>query len=159
MTVLCLAAFLALSYFTRAPGLRMVGAAGAGAAIGIVALLALEVGEAQGWWTVPRARVAFFRSTFCLAFVVQCAPLYLITWRVAHRAGAVGLALCVAAAAILGPARDYAFGAVFPNWIVFSPGIAPLLALAVAYALLVAVGHAVMRTVAGPSQRGLARQG
>jgi hypothetical protein len=40
----------------------------------------------------------------------------------------------------------------FPGWITFSPGIAPVLAVATFYALLVAVGYAVMRIVSGPAQ-------
>jgi hypothetical protein len=41
---------------------------------------------------------------------------------------------------------------VFPDWIVFSPGITPVLAVATIYALLVVMGQAVMRFVAGPAQ-------
>ena len=45
----------------------------------------------------------------------------------------------------------YALAATFPAWMTFSPGIAPVLADAAAYALLVVVGYAVMRLVAGPA--------
>ena len=58
----------------------------------------------------------------------------------------------VLAAAVIGPPRDYLVAAMFPNWIAFSPGIAPVLAVATFYALLVVVGHAVMRIVSGPAQ-------
>jgi hypothetical protein len=40
----------------------------------------------------------------------------------------------------------------FPDWISFSPGIKPVLAVATFYALLVVVGHTVMRIVSGPAQ-------
>lgn len=40
----------------------------------------------------------------------------------------------------------------FPDWIVFSPCLAPVLAVATIYALLVVVGHSVMRIVFGPAQ-------
>jgi hypothetical protein len=56
------------------------------------------------------------------------------------------------AAAVIGPPRDYLVAAMFPDWIVFSPGIAPVLAVATFYALLVVVGYAVMRIVSGPAQ-------
>jgi hypothetical protein len=56
------------------------------------------------------------------------------------------------AAAVIGPMRDYGIAAKFPNWMIFSPGIGPVLAIATIYALLVVVGHAVMRFVAGPAQ-------
>jgi hypothetical protein len=60
--------------------------------------------------------------------------------------------VCVLAAAIIGPPRDYWFAATFPDWMVFSSGVVPVLADATIYALLVVVGHAVMRLVAGPAQ-------
>jgi hypothetical protein len=56
------------------------------------------------------------------------------------------------AAAVIGPARDYQVAAMFPDWIVFSPGIAPIFAVAAIYVLLVIVGHAVIRMVSGPAQ-------
>jgi hypothetical protein len=55
-------------------------------------------------------------------------------------------------AAIVGPPRDYAFAAQFPNWIVFSPGMASIFAVAVTYALWIALGHGVMRLVAVPAR-------
>lgn len=94
-----------------------------------------------------------------LGFAVSCAPAYLLTWRVARRFGGRGLAVCVLASAIIGPPRDYWIAAVFPNWIIFSPGVAPVLADATVYVLLVIVGHGVMRLVAGSAQEdSLARQ-
>ena len=42
------------------------------------------------------------------------------------------------------------FAAQFPNWMVFSPGVAPMLAVSVTYVLWIVVGHGVMRLVAGP---------
>lgn len=92
-----------------------------------------------------------FKLLLWLGLAISCAPVYLITWRVARRFGARGLALCVLIAAIIGPPRDYLIAALFPQWMVFSPGLAPVFADAAIYALLVLVGHAVMRLVAGPS--------
>jgi hypothetical protein len=152
ITGLYLAAFVAVAYFTRAGLVRIAGAAAGGAVLGIIALLAVALGEAQGLWRVPKDGSPYFQSLLGLGFAVSVAPVYLITWRVARRFGWRGLAICVAAAAIIGPPRDYAFAAVFPNWIAFSPGIAPVLAVATIYVLLVVVGHAVMRMVAGPAR-------
>ena len=39
----------------------------------------------------------------------------------------------------------------FPEWDSYRPGIAPVLAISVTYVVLVLVGHAVMRVVAGPA--------
>jgi hypothetical protein len=152
MTGLYLAAFVAVACFTRAKPLRIAGAAAGGAVFGLVALLAVALGEAQNWWRVPKAGSPYFHFLFWLGFAVSCAPVYLITWRVARRFGGRGLAVCVVAAALIGPPRDYAFAAVFPSWIAFSPGTAPVIAVAGVYALLVVVGHAVMRMVAGPAR-------
>lgn len=150
-TVFYLGAFIVLAYITRARGRRMVGAAGGGAVAGFVALCALLVGEAQGWWRVSNSSLPHFRSRFWLSFAVSWAPVLLITWRVARNFAARGLALCGAAAAIAGPAREYTFAAMFPAWSVFSSGATPVLAVATAYALMLTVGHAVMRLVAGPA--------
>jgi hypothetical protein len=54
--------------------------------------------------------------------------------------------------AIIGPPRDYLIAATFPKWMVFAPGVNPILADAAAYVGMVAVGHAVMRFIAGPAR-------
>ena len=152
MAGIYLAAFVAAAYFCRANWLRILGAAAGGAVFGLVALLACALAEAQGWWHIPKAASSSFNLLFCLGFAVSCSPVYLITWRVARRFGTRGLAICVVIAAVIGPPRDYAFAAAFPGWITFAPGIAPILGVSGVYALLVAVGHAVMRLVAGPAR-------
>jgi hypothetical protein len=152
MTSLYLAALVGVAYLTRAKVLRIAGALCGGAVFGVVALLAIALGESQGWWRLPKAGSSHFQLLLWLGFAVSGAPVYLITWRVARRFGGRGLAVFTLAAAVIGPPRDYAIAATFPDWMVFSPGIAPVLAVATIYALLVVVGHAVMRIVAGPAQ-------
>jgi len=39
----------------------------------------------------------------------------------------------------------------FPKWMVFAPGVAPILADGATYAGMVVLGHAVMRLIAGPA--------
>jgi hypothetical protein len=47
----------------------------------------------------------------------------------------------------------------FPKWMVFAPGVAPIVADGATYAGVVVVGHAVMRLIAGPAiEDRLARQ-
>jgi hypothetical protein len=152
MTSLYLAAFAGVAYLTRAKMPRIAGALCGGAVFGAVALLGIALGETQRWWRVPKAGSSHFQLLLWLCFAVSCAPVYLITWRVARRFGGRGLAVFALAAAVIGPPRDYGIAAMFPDWIVFSPGIAPVLAVATIYALLVVVGHAVMRFAAGPAQ-------
>ena len=47
--------------------------------------------------------------------------------------------------------RDSAVTARFPEWVVFAPGVAPMLAVAATYAGVVVLGHSVMRLIAGPA--------
>lgn len=152
MISLYLAAFATVIYLTRPKVPRIAGALCGGAVFGVVALLAVALGETQRWWRVPKTGSSHFHLLFWIGLAVSSASVYLITWRVARRFGGGGLAVFALAAAAIGPPRDYGIAAVFPNWIVFSPGIAPVLAVATIYALLVVVGHAVMRLVAGPAQ-------
>jgi hypothetical protein len=71
---------------------------------------------------------------------------------VARRFGWRGLAVFLGVVAVIGPPRDYLIVATFPEWMVFAPGVAPLLADAAIYVGMVALGHGVMRLIAGPSK-------
>jgi hypothetical protein len=152
MASLYLAAFVGVAFLSRARVRRIAGALSGGAVFGIVAVLALLLGENQGWWRVPKAGSSHFWLLLWLGLAVSSGPVYLITWRAARRFGGRGLAVFALAAAVIGPARDYKVAAMFPDWITFSPGSTPILAVATIYALLVVVGHAVMRMVSGPSR-------
>ena len=115
-------------------------------------MLAVALGERQGWWRLPKAASSYFPLLLWLAFAVSSTPVYLITWKAVRRFGGRGLAVFALVAAATGPARDYQFAAVFPAWIDFSPGITPIIAIATIYALLGVVGHTVMRMVSGPAE-------
>lgn len=146
------ALFLLVAYFTRAKVRRILGALAGGAVFGVVGLLALALGEARGWWQLPKAGSLHFQLLLWLGFAVSAAPSYLILWRVVRRFGGRGLAVCVLVATIIGPPRDYWIVAMFPAWMTFAPGIVPVLADAAIYVLFFVVGHAVMRIVVGPAQ-------
>jgi hypothetical protein len=152
MTSLYLAAFFGVAYLTRAKVPRIVGALCGGAIFGVVALLAVALGETQGWWRVPKDGFSHFQLLLWLGIAISCTPVYLISWRVGRRFGGRGLAALAVVSAVIGPLRDYRVAAMFPDWIAFSPGLAPILAVATIYALLVVVGHAVMHIVSGPAQ-------
>jgi hypothetical protein len=83
---------------------------------------------------------------------ISFSSIYLITWRVARRFGWRGLAVFIGAVAVIGPPRDYLIAATFPEWMVFAPGVAPIVADAATYVGIVALGHAVMRLIAGPAR-------
>jgi hypothetical protein len=113
---------------------------------------AIALGNALGFWRVPIFWTPYFLALFYLGLAISCSPIYLITWRVARRFGWRGLAVCLGAVAIIGPPRDYLIAATFPEWMVFAPGVAPILADAATYVGIVALGHAVMRLIAGPAR-------
>ena len=137
-------------YFTRPTSRRVVGALAGGAAVGFFGLGAIVLGNGMGWWHVPIHWTPSFLSLFYLGFVISVSPIYLVTWRLARRFGWRGLAVFTCIVAIIGPPRDYLFAATFPAWMVFAPGAAPILADALTYIGIVVVGHAVMRSMAGP---------
>jgi len=139
-------------YFTRATPRRVVGALAGGAAIGFLGMGAIILGNTLGVWRVPIFWTPYFLSLFYLGLSISVTPIYLVTWRVARRFGWRGLAVCLVIVAIIGPPRDYLYAAKYPEWMVFAPGIAPILADAATYVGIVAIGHAVMRLVAGPAR-------
>src|SRR5437899_2842919 len=135
---------VAVVYFTRATSRRIVGAFAGGATVGCFGLGAIVLGNALELWRVPIARTAYFLTLFYLGLAISVTPIYLVTWRLARRFGWRGLAVCLGVVAIIGPPRDYLYALKFPSWMVFAPGIAPILADAAAYVGMVAIGHAVM---------------
>lgn len=152
MTFLYLVAAVAVTYFTRATVRRVIGASIGGAVVALIALRIIALCEALGWWRIPFASTPYFVPMMFLGLAVSCTPIYLVTWRVARRFGWRGLAVCVGIVAIIGPPRDYLYAQTFPKWMVFAPGVAPILADCAAYIMMVVVGHAVMRLVAGPAR-------
>jgi hypothetical protein len=89
---------------------------------------------------------------FYFGLAIWPAPIYLVTWRVARRFGLRGLAVFVGVVAVIGAPRDYLIAAKFPQWMVFAPGVAPLLADAGTYVGIIILGHAVMSLIAGPAR-------
>jgi hypothetical protein len=145
-------ALVVVIYFTRATARRVTGALVGGAAVGLMALGAITLCEALGWWKIPFASTPYFAYIFYVGVAITCAPIYVVTWRVARRFGGRGLAVFVAIVAVIGPPRDYLYAAMFPKWMVFGPGVMPIIADSVTYIGIVILGHAVMRLVAGPSR-------
>lgn len=139
-------------YFTRATVRRVAGALAGGAVVAWLALKIIALCEAFGWWHIPFLATPSFLPLFYLGLAISCAPIYLVTWRVVRRFGWRGLAVCVGIVGVIGPPRDYAYAGTFPKWMVFAPGIAPILADGAAYIMIVVVGHAVMRLVSGPAR-------
>lgn len=149
----------AVVYFTRATVRRVTGAMAGGAAAGLLGLGAIALCEALGWWHVPFASTPYFLPLFYLGISISLMSIYLVTWRLARRFGWRGLAVFTGIVTIIGPPRDYFIAAAFPKWMVFAPGVAPIVADGATYAGIVIVGHAVMCLIAGAaSEDRLARQ-
>jgi len=145
---LYLVVLIVVAILTRATARRIAGAL-AGAAVGGVAALGISaLGEEVGWWHMAITWEPYFLTVLWIDFAL-CAFLFLITWRIARRFGWRGLAVVVVVAAVLGPMRDYRYMERFPEWGAYAPGIAPVLAISATYVLLGALGHGVMRLVAG----------
>jgi hypothetical protein len=151
VTCLYFVALLIVIYFTRATARRIAGAFAGGAAVGLFGMGAILYGNALGLWRVPIVWTLYFLALFYFALTITVTPIYLVTWRVARRFGGHGLALCLGVVAIIGPPRDYLYSLKFPEWMVFAPGVSPIIADALTYIGIVAIGHAVMRLVAGPA--------
>ena len=150
---------VAVIYFTRAMARRVFGALIGAAVAASLALGAIALCERLSWWRIPSASTPYFWPLFYLGLAISLTPIYLVTWRVARRFAWHGLAICLCFVAVIGPPRDYLIAAMFPRWMVFAPGVAPILADAVTYVGMVALGHMVMRVIAGPaSQDQLARR-
>jgi hypothetical protein len=143
----------AVIYFTRANTRRFVGALVGGAAAGLLGMGAIALSEAMGWWQIPVASTASFLPLFYVGLAISLTPIYLVTWRLARRFGWRGPAVFIGIVAVIGPPRDYLIAATFPKWMVFAPGVIPILADAAAYVGMVAVGHAVMGLIAGPASK------
>lgn len=152
VTCAYLVELIAVVYFTRATSRRILGAIVGGAVVGCFGMGAIVLGNALGLWRVPITWTPYFVALFYLGLMISVTPIYLVTWRVTRRFGWRGLAVFIGIVAVIGPPRDYLFAATFPEWMVFAPGVAPILADAATYVGIVAIGHAVMRLIAGPSR-------
>jgi hypothetical protein len=145
-------ALAAAIYFTRAPSRRVGGALAGGVAAGCLGVGAMVVGQAIGVWRIFLPSTPGVWALFYLGLAISLSPIYLVTWRVARKFGWRGLAVCLIVVGVIGPPRDYLYAAIFPEWMVFGQGVAPIFADAATYICLVALGHAVMRFVCGSAR-------
>ena len=143
---------VAVIYFTRATVRRVLGALVGGAAAALFGMGAIALSETIGWWRLPFAWPPLILVLLYLGLAISLTPIYLVIWRLSRRFGWRGPAVFIGIVAVIGPPRDYLIAALFPQWIVFAPGVAPILAVSAAYVGMVAVGHVMMRRVAGPAR-------
>jgi len=135
---------------TRASFRRIAGAIAGTFAAAAASIAVIAFCERIGWWHF----VMHWESQYLIQLgisVALSAFVFLLTWRLARRFGARGLAVALLLAALLGPFRDSAYMAMFPEWGYYAPGIAPMVAISVAYVIIGVVGHGLMRVIAGPA--------
>ena len=142
--------YVAVAILTRAMPRRIAGSIVGGIAMAIAGIGIVAYCQAAGWWRFVIPSDPYFQALLFLDFALGGFT-FLLTWRVARRYGARGLALCVVIAAALGPVRDSSYMAFFPEWGSYAPGPMPMIAISAAYVILGVIGHGVMRLVAGPA--------
>jgi hypothetical protein len=135
---------------TRATLRRIAGALIGAAVAGLALLGIVAIGESAGWWHFVIPWEPYF-LTLGLIGMIPCGFIFLLTWRIARRFDGRGLAVVVFAVAVLGPIRDFAYMARFPEWGSYAPGLAPVFAISAAYVILGILGHGTMRLIAGPA--------
>jgi hypothetical protein len=145
-----LVALAAIAYFTRATLRRVAGALAGAAAVGLLALGMIALGQTMRLWEVPLSWTPQLLLLY-LALAISCAPIYLISWRITRRFGWAGLLVLAGVGAVVGPVRDYIVATRYRGWIVFAPGVAPVVAVAAIYVAIVGVGHGLMQLVVGRS--------
>jgi hypothetical protein len=147
---LYLVILITTAVLTRATLRRIAGALGGAAVVGLALLSIIAIGERAGLWHMAITSKPYFLTLLWIDALL-CAYVFLITWRIARRFGGRGLALVLFIAAVLGPVRDYAYMARFPEWGSYASGLTPALAVSGAYVFVGIVGHGLMRLVAGPA--------
>jgi hypothetical protein len=68
-----LVVLVAVIYFTRANAWRVIGAIAGGAAAGLLAVVAIVLCEALGWWWVPFAPTPYFLTLFYVGLFLASA--------------------------------------------------------------------------------------
>jgi len=126
---------LVVVILTRASLRRIVGAIGGAFAAGAAGIIVIVICERVGWWHFTMHWEPYYLFQFGIS-VALGAFVFLLTWRLARRFGGRGLAIALLLAALLGPFRDSAYMAMFPEWGYYAPGIAPMLAISVAYVVI-----------------------
>jgi hypothetical protein len=135
---------------TRASSRRILGALIGAFAAGAAGVAVIAICEHVGWWHFTMQWEPYYLLQLGISIALG-SFVFLLTWRLARRFGGRGLIIALVLAALLGPFRDSAYMAMFPEWGYYAPGIAPMLAISAAYVIIGVIGHGFMRMVAGPA--------
>jgi len=146
-----LAISVIVAILTRATARRLIGALAGAAVGGLLAISGIALGERLSWWHMSITWAPWYLILLWIDFTVG-AYVFLILWRIVRRFGWRGLAFVMVASAVIGPPRDYWYMKRFPEWGTYGPGVSPFVAIAVLYPIVMVVGYAVMRIIAGPAR-------
>ena len=150
---IALAGFGVAAYLTRAMFRRAIGAWAGGAVFTVVWIIKLRIDYAMGWWRSAFPETPDPMTPFALVILLGGGVLFLASWRISRRFGWVGLAMMLLVASVGFAFRDRIWWEYFMRVMVATPGILPVLADAALLGFGLALGHFVMRLVAGPAGR------
>jgi hypothetical protein len=146
-----LAISVIVAILTRATARRLFGALAGAAVGGLLAISGIALGERLSWWHMSITWAPWYLILLWIDFTV-CAYVFLILWRIVRRFGWRGLAVVMLATSVIGPLRDYWYMKRFPEWGAYGPGVTPLVVIAAGYPILIVVGYAMMRIIAGQAR-------
>jgi len=146
-----LAGLAVVTYFTRAPQRRFLGALAGGFAVAVVGVGVEVLFQTMGFWHYPSAGQPYGPLLMYPVIVLMWAGYSLIGWRVMRRFGWRGQVVFLAALMVLGTLRDYLVAGQALGFIALAPGIMTMIVDAVCWAGLTALAQGVMWLVAGPA--------
>src|SRR5262249_25113634 len=146
-----LAGLAVVTYFTRAPQRRFLGALAGGVGGAVVGVWGEGPFQTLGVLCFPSPRQPYGPLFMYSLIVLMSAADSLIGWRVMRRFGWRGQVVFVAALMVLGTLRDYLVAGQALGFIALAPGIMTMIVDAVCWAGLTALAQGVMWLVAGPA--------
>jgi hypothetical protein len=144
--------FAIIAFFSRAGLRRILGVLLAAIPVIPMVMFYDKIASHFGWWHYPSVVAASAPFAWYVAAALGYGAAFgLIGWRVTRRWKMRGLLAFLLLFALFGAARDYGYS-VTTQFIVFSPGLVPLLADLFAYGSAAAVVQLLMRWIVGPAQ-------
>lgn len=153
---IAVAAFGMATWLGRARLRRVAGSLAGGAVLALVWLARLGIDDSMGWWKSAFAESPDLFRLLPLPLVLPIIALtgawiLIISWRIARRFGWAAHALFFLALALHSSVRDRIWWGEFMRVMVISNGAVPILADSAVLAADFALGHALMRFIAGPA--------